>query len=334
MATLAEQVQGERMARIVLSMIAEPNDLTTGYILGRHGGVATLSLAESDHDVTGLARADVLLWRERLRARITPDLIERVAEAGQQGFGTLIPADREWPAGLDELGDRAPYVLWTQGASSFLATALSDRVTITGARASSHYGEHVTTELAMGLADEERVVIAGGAFGIEGAAHRGVLGAAGHTIAVLATGVNGRYPAAHSELLDRIGDSGLLVSELPPGTMPTKDRFQARNRLMAALSGAVIIPEAGPRSGSMRTVHDARGLGRRVGAVPGPVTSVASTGPNELIKQGLATVITQASDVIALLDADETRRNAVRHSDLGRQHDIDRSRRGMPPRSI
>ena len=122
MATLAEQVQGERMARVALSMIAEPNDLTTGYILGRHGGVATLNLVESDHDVTGLGRADVLLWRERLRARIAPDLMERVAEAEQHGFGTLIPADREWPAGLDELGDRAPYVLWTQGASSFLAT--------------------------------------------------------------------------------------------------------------------------------------------------------------------------------------------------------------------
>ncbi len=81
MATLAEQVQGERMARIVLSMLAEPDDLTTGYILGRHGGVATLSLVESDHDVTGLGRADVLLWRERLRARIAPDLMERVAEA-------------------------------------------------------------------------------------------------------------------------------------------------------------------------------------------------------------------------------------------------------------
>lgn len=104
MATLAEQVQGERMARIVLSMIAEPDDATTGYVLDRHGGVATLSLVESDHDVTGLGRADVLVWRERLRARITPDLMERVTEAEQHGFGTLIPADREWPAGLDELG--------------------------------------------------------------------------------------------------------------------------------------------------------------------------------------------------------------------------------------
>ena len=302
MATLAEQVQGERMARIVLSMIAEPDDLTIGYILGRHCGVAALSLVESDHDVIGLGRADVLLWRERLRARIAPDLMERAAEAEQHGFGTLIPADREWPAGLDELGDRSPYVLWTQGASSFLATALRDRVTITGARASTHYDEHVINELATGLADEEREVIAGGAYGIDSAAHRSVLAAAGQTIAVLATGLDLRYPAAHIELLDRIGDTGLLVSELPPGAVPSRDRFIARNRLMAALAGGVVIPEAGVRSGSLTTVLNALGLGRGVGAVPVPVTSAVSNGPNELIKQGAASVVTQASDVIALLD--------------------------------
>ena len=334
MASLAEQVQGERMARIVLSMIAEPDDLTTGYVLGRHGGVATLSLVESDHDVTGRGRADVLLWRERLRARIAPDLMERVAEVEQHGFGTLIPADREWPAGLDELGDRAPYVLWTQGASSFLATALSDRVTITGARASTHYGEHVTNDLAMGLADEERVVIAGGAYGIDNAAHRGVLAAGGQTIAVLVTGLDRRYPAAHTELLDRIGDTGLLVSELPPETTPTRDRFIARNRLMAALSGGVVIPEAGVRSGSIAAVRAAHHLGRGIGAVPGPVTSAASSGPNELIKQGVASVITQAGDVIALLDGAEPTSKNLTRSAAGHEFGGYRSAPGGSGRSI
>lgn len=305
MATLAEQAQGERMARVVLSMIAEPDDLTTGYILGRHGGVATLSLIESDHDVTGLGRADVLLWRERLRPRIAPDLMERVAEAEQHGFGTLIPADREWPAGLDELGDRTPYVLWTQGASSLLATALSDRVTITGARASTHYGELVTNDLATGLADEERVVIAGGGLGIESSAHRSVLAAGGQTISVLATGLDRRYPSAHTDLLDQIRGKGLLVSELPLGAGPTRGRFMARSRLFAALSGAVVVPEAGARSGAITTARSAHLLGRGVGAVPGPVTSAASVGANELIRQRLALVVTQPSDVIDLLDNDD-----------------------------
>lgn len=209
-------------------------------------------------------------------------------------------------------------MLWTQGASSFLATALSDRVTITGARASTHYGEHVTSELAAGLADEERVVIAGGAYGIDSAAHRGVLAAGGQTIAVLATGLDRRYPAAHTELLDRIGDTGLLVSELPPGTTPTRERFISRSRLMAALSGGVVIPEAGVRSGSLATVRTAHDLGRSIGAVPGPVTSAVSNGPNQLIKQGVASVVTQASDVIALLDADERADRSVTRSVIGR----------------
>ena len=130
MATLAEQVQGERMARIALSMIAEPNDPTTGYILTRHGGVETLRLIEADDEVPGLARADVLMWRERLTARITPGLLDRMAQAERHGFGAVIQADKEWPAGLNDLSDRAPYLLWTRGAVSFLTTPLSDRATI------------------------------------------------------------------------------------------------------------------------------------------------------------------------------------------------------------
>ncbi len=114
MATLAEQVQGERMARIALSMIAEPNDSTTGYVLTRHGGVETLRLFESDDEVPGLARADVLMWRERLAARVMPGLPDQVTQAERHGFGTLIPADKEWPAGLNDLGERAPYLLWTR----------------------------------------------------------------------------------------------------------------------------------------------------------------------------------------------------------------------------
>lgn len=334
MATLAEQVQGERMARIALSMIAEPNDPTTGYVLTRHGGVETLRLIESDDEVPGLARADTLMWRERLTARVTSGLLDQVAQAERHGLSTLIPADKEWPACLNDLGDRAPYLLWTRGAVSFLTTALSDRATITGARAATAYGEQVAGELAMGLADEERVVVSGGAYGIEGAAHKSVLAASGHTIAVLAGGLDRPYPAGHSELLNRIGDVGLLVSELPPGATPTRHRFPGRNRLMAALSGATVIPEAGPRSGSMTTVLAGHELGRGVGAVPGPVTSVTSAGPNELIKQGLASLVTQSSDVIDLLDADRAQDRTVTRSEVGREIGHRRPSPGTPGRSL
>lgn len=334
MATLAEQVQGERMARVALSMIAEPNDAASGHVLARVGGVETLRLIESDDPAPGLARADALMWRERLAARITPDLLGRVAETQGGEFGTLIPSDKDWPAGLDDLRDRAPYLLWTRGATSFLTTALSDRVTITGSRASTSYGEHVTGDLAAGMADEERIVVTGGAYGIEGAAHRAVLGAGGQPVAVLVGGLDRPYPAGHSDLLRQIGDVGLLVSELPPGAAPTRHRFIARNRLMAALSGATVVPEAGVRSGSMTTVLTARELSRGVGAVPGPVTSAASSGPNELIKQRFASVVTQPSDMIALLDADDASKRGMTRPELG--HDLGHRgpEAGAPGRSI
>ncbi len=174
------------MVRVALSLVAEPNEAANGRILAQVGGIETLRLIESDDPVPGLARADALMWRERLAARITPDLPGRVA--GTQGgeFGTLIPADKDWPAGLADLGDRAPYLLWTRGATSFLSMALSDRVTITGSHASTSYGEQVTGDLATGVADQERIVVGGGAYGIEGTAHHAVLAAGGHTIAVLA----------------------------------------------------------------------------------------------------------------------------------------------------
>lgn len=334
MATLAEQVQGERMARIALSMIAEPNDPTTGYVLARHGGVETLRLIESDDEVSGLVRADMLMWRERLTARITPGLLDQTAQTERHGLGTLIPTDKEWPANLNDLDERAPYLLWTHGAASFLTTALSDRATITGARAATSYGEQATGELATGLADEERVVVSGGAYGIEGTAHKSVLAASGHTIAVLASGLDRPYPAGHSELLNRIGDVGLLVSELPPGAAPTRHRFLARNRLLAALSGATVIPEASPRSGSMTTVIAARELGRGIGVVPGPVTSVTSAGPNELIKQGFASTVTQPSDVIELLDADPNPRRAVTRQEAGHEFGHRHPSQGTPGRSL
>lgn len=333
MATLAEQVQGERMARVALSMIAEPNDPITGRVLAYHGGIETLRLVESDDDVPGLPRADVLMWRERLGARITPDLPDQIAQAERLGFGILIPADKEWPAGLNDLGERVPYLLWTRGASSFLTTALSDRVTVTGSRAATSYGEHVAGELAAGMADEERIVVAGGAYGIEGAAHRAVLAAGGQTIAVLAGSVDRPYPAGHSDLLRRVGDAGLLVSEVPPGAAPTRPRFIARNRVMAALSGATVIPEASVRSGSMTTVLAARDLDRGVGAVPGPVTSAASSGTNQLIRHGQAKLVTQPSDVIALLDADAPG-HPISGSEVGRDFGQRRPSPGTPGRSI
>lgn len=122
---LAEQLKGERAARIALSVIAEPDDAVTGRVLARVGGVETLRLIESTGAVPGLDRPEAMLWRERLAAQIKPEPPRMLDQAQQAGFGTLIPTDREWPTGLNDLRERSPYVLWTRGDGSLLTTPLN-----------------------------------------------------------------------------------------------------------------------------------------------------------------------------------------------------------------
>ena len=202
-----------------------------------------------------------------------------------------IRARRPWrPATIRPVDSRYDIVL---------ARPLSDLVTITGARAATSYGEHVAAKLASDLANTERVVVAGGAYGIEGAAHRAALASGGDTIAVMANGVDRMYPMGHRELLERVANLGLMVSEVPPGAVPTRHRFIARARLMAALSATTVVVEAGVRSGSMTVARRAHELGRTVGAVPGPVTSATSTGPHHLLQDGLTRLVTESADLVS-----------------------------------
>ena len=274
MTNLSHVVQEERTARMLLSMTVEPDDAVTGRLLGELGAFELLRLAERDDAVPGLSAVDAQVWRAQFERSDARTLGQRIVDAERAGIGTLIPGDGEWPSALDDLGDRRPYVLWTRGTTSFRARPVDDLVTTTGARAATSYGEHVAAELASDLANAERIVVAGGAYGIEGAAHRAALASGGDTIAVVANGVDRPYPIGHRELLERVADLGLLVSEVPPGAVPTRHRFIARARLMAALSTATVVVEAGARSGSMKVAERAQELGRIVGAVPGPVTSV------------------------------------------------------------
>jgi len=318
MTNLTDLATDERTARMVLSMIAEPNDSTTGRLLTRVGAVETIRLLETDSMVPVLGRVDGTMWRERLVPRASAESVAgQLREVDRLGIGVVIPGDRDWPASVDDLGDSAPFVLWIQGAASFLARPPSDLVTITGARAATSYGEHVTAEIAGDLAQEERVIVAGGAYGIEGTAHRAALAAGGDTIAVLAGGADRPYPAGHSELLGRIADTGLVVSEMPPGATPTRHRFFARGRLMAAFAQATLVVEAGARSGALHTALQARLLGRSLGAVPGPVTSAASSGTNGLLRDQSARLVTGSGDVRQLLDEHV-------QTELGQPHEFTR----------
>ncbi|MDT5124456.1 MAG: processing protein [Mycobacterium sp.] len=192
-----------------------------------------------------------------------------------------------------------PLVLWAVGPEH-LADLAARSCALVGTRASTGYGEYVAADLASGLVEREVAVVSGGAYGIDGAAHRAALAADGLTVAVLAGGVDVPYPAGHSALLHRIATHGLVVSEYPPGLRPARHRFLTRNRLVAAFGGATVVVEAGLRSGAASTAAWAEALGRPVCAVPGPVTSSASAGCHVLVRNG-AHLVTRADEIVELV---------------------------------
>lgn len=227
----------------------------------------------------------------------------------RRGGRLVTPDDDEWPLLAFTAFDGAairerqrgglPLVLWVTGPIR-LDEAAQCAAAVVGTRAATAYGQHVAADLSAGLAEREVTVISGGAYGIDGAAHRAALGSDGQTVAVLAGGIDVLYPAGHSALLHRVGSSGLLVTEYPPGVRPARHRFLTRNRLVAALSSATIVVEAGLRSGAANTAAWARTLGRVVCAVPGPVTSAASAGCHVLLRNG-AELVTRADEVIEIV---------------------------------
>src|SRR5271154_5543068 len=251
---------------------------------------------------------DKLACRTEARREIdrTANDLEWLARRG----GRLItPDDDEWPMlafaafGGDAVAarpqGRPPLVLWAMGPARLDETA-QRAAAVVGTRAATSYGEQVAADLAAGLAEQEVAVVSGGAYGIDGAAHRAALACEGVTVAVLAGGLDIPYPSGHSALLHRIGQHGLLVTEYPPGVRPARYRFLTRNRLVAAFAGAAVVVEAGLRSGAANTAAWARMLGRVVGAVPGPVTSSTSTGGHALLRAG-AEVITRTEDIVELV---------------------------------
>jgi DNA processing protein len=190
-----------------------------------------------------------------------------------------------------------PLCLWLRGGAT-PDEAFERAVALVGARAATGYGSHVAAELAYGLADRGWSVVSGGAFGIDAAAHRAALAAGGLTVSVLACGVDRPYPVAHASLFERIMESGLLVSEWPPGAAPHRHRFLVRNRVIAALARGTVVVEAAQRSGARQTLGRARRLGRAVMVVPGPVTSALSVGSHAELRTPGTTLVTGVAEVL------------------------------------
>jgi len=277
----------ERLARAAWSRLTEPGDNDAQELVLHQGPVEALAQVLADR---GPRR-----WQARLPGL---DPIRDLETLNRFGGRLLIPGDAEWPARLALLGAQAPFCLWARGPLS-LETATTRAAAVVGARAATAYGERVATELADGCAARGITVVSGAAYGIDGAAHRGALGASGPTIAVLACAVERAYPRGHEKLIQRVAEVGAVVTEIPPGSSPTRWRFVERNRLIAALSAVTVVVEAAHRSGALSTASRAQKLNLPIAAVPGPVTSPSSYGCHRLLRDG-AICVTSAAEVAEL----------------------------------
>jgi DNA processing protein len=298
--TATEQVESDRLARAALCRLVEPGDMTLARWLERLGAAGLLRDLRK-----GAGSADLPdSWRARLAA-VRP---ERDLESIRALGGRFIcPGDGEWPAALAALAacnvdsqGGLPLGLWVRGTSALSAAAVKS-VAIVGSRAATSYGEYVAAEWASELAEQGFTVVSGAAYGIDGAAHRGCLAAGGMTVAVLANGLDIDYPSGHRALLQRIGEEGLVVSELPPGVRPSRSRFLARNRMIAGLAKGTVVVEAALRSGATNTLSWTAKLDRPAMGVPGPITSTASAGVHQMIRETKATFVTSPADIVEML---------------------------------
>jgi DNA processing protein len=299
----------ERLARLALARVAEPGSRAVHAALGSATATEVWDAVRAGAPLGQLGGRALEGLAGRVAGYAPERDLERLAALGGR---VVCPGDGEWPDELvwasDALGGDVremapPWVLLVRGDRD-LRAATARSVAVVGARAATAYGVHVAGEMAFALAQAGVTVVSGGAYGIDGAAHRGALAAGcAPTIAVIACGHDVVYPRGHDRLFAQIAEDGLVVSEVPPGCTATRVRFLVRNRLVAALAQGTVVVEAALRSGSLSTAGRALELARRVMAVPGPVTSAQSAGCHQLLRDQKATLVTDAAEVLELVGA-------------------------------
>lgn len=306
------------LARAVLSRVSEPSSVPVWRLVEREGPVAAVhALRAGRYEKDKFAALAVRVAEA--------DPFADLEAAQRHGIRLVVPESDEWPhfafAALDvtarrrveewENGKREPsqsgelvppLALWVRGVLDLSIVGVRS-VSIVGARDATEYGQWVARDWAAKLAGNEFTIVSGGAFGIDAAAHRGALSVRKDTVLVSAGGLDSAYPLGNAMLFDQVGETGLLVSESPPGAAPARRRFLTRNRLIAALGTGTVVVEAAARSGALNTAKHATGLGRPVMAVPGPITSAASAGCHRLLAAEThpARLVTDAKDVLQVI---------------------------------
>jgi DNA processing protein len=279
----------ERWARVAFAYLVEPRSGPAERLVAEHGAVEALARLRAGRERSS---AELTVRLDRL------DLDDLAHAARSQGVHVLVPGDPGWPDVLDR-HEHPPHCLFVRGDTD-LAGLTERAVAVVGSRAATAYGTRVAAELGEGLAARRWTVVSGAAYGIDAAAHRGALALDGATVAVLACGVDRAYPRPHRALIDEIARTGAVVSEVPVGSAPYRSRFLARNRIIAMLSRATVVVEAGLRSGALSTAREATRNHLPLAAVPGPVTSATSAGCHRLVREAGAVLVTDAAEVAEL----------------------------------
>ncbi len=287
----------ERLAAMAWTRLAEGEDVYATALIdsyGYAGALQWLREARAGTPVDKRLQPSVARWCGRLDAEAFERDVERSAKLG----GFLMPGDHLWPESVMDLGEVRPLGLWYHGNPEVLKRL---SLAIVGSRDATDYGLRIATDYAFELAEQGVVIVSGGAFGIDTASHRGALAAGGKTVVVLAGGVDRPYPRQNASLFGEVlAAGGVIVSESPPGAQPLRHRFLARNRIIAGLSVATVVAEAPVRSGAISTARHAMGIGRPVGAVPGPITSPRSAGCHMLMRSH-AICVTSVQEVRELM---------------------------------
>jgi DNA processing protein len=233
----------------------------------------------------------------RIRAASAPTATADVRRALERlrrlGAVALTPDDPCYPPSFHRLDD-PPYLVFVAGDLRVLRLP---GLAVVGTRSPSPYGREVAHRLSHDLSLRGFVIVSGLARGIDTAAHDGAVGARGASIGVLGHGIEQIYPPENGRLFAKVRETGLLLTEYPPGETPKPGNFPRRNRLITALSEAVLVVEMGHQSGAQHTVSYALEQGRDVLAVPGPIGSPPNSGTNQLIREG-ARLVTSAEEIV------------------------------------
>lgn len=217
------------------------------------------------------------------------DLVEHdLFWLSQQGNHVITLYDPQYPPQLAEIADPPP-LLFVKGDPALLNMS---QIAMVGSRNPSSVGGKIAFEFAQALAQAGFVVTSGMALGIDAASHQGALAGAGHTVAVVGTGLDRVYPACHKQLATEIVEHGAMISEFPLGTLAKAGHFPRRNRIISGLCQGLLVVEAAQQSGSLITARMALEQNREVFAIPGSIHNPLARGCNALIRQGAKLVET------------------------------------------